>query len=80
MIFYLEKNRRTATEKNERMMSIITSLSKLFSENAKPYINSRVSVNLFCRYFDAENLSRSDVIADAKKGGYRYRYKNMNRF
>lgn len=68
MIFYLERTEESQQKKYERMMSIIASLSKLFSENTKPYINSRVPENLFCRYFDAENLSRSDVTADAKKG------------
>lgn len=50
-----------------RIMGYIASLSGLFSESDEPYYNYRVSENLFCRAFDAENLSRSDVSADASK-------------
>lgn len=51
----------------ERMMRIVASLSKLLSENKKPYISPRIPKNLFCKYFEAEYLSRSDVTAYAKK-------------
>lgn len=50
-----------------KMLNIIGSLSRLFSANTEPYIDYRITENLFCKSFNAENLSRSDVSADAKK-------------
>lgn len=38
---------------------------KTFSESSVPFINYRVAENIFCRSFDAGNLSRSDVAFDA---------------
>lgn len=58
---------RTKDELNsyKRLLKVIGSLSNLFADTSVPYINSRVSENLFCRVFSAKNLSRSDVSADA---------------
>ena len=50
------------------MLTTIGSLSRLFSDGEEPYIQYRIAENLFCRSFDAKNLSRSDVSADASKG------------
>jgi hypothetical protein len=50
-----------------RLLKILGSLSNLFSDSAVPYLNYRISENLFCKSFEAENLSRSDVSADASK-------------
>ncbi len=52
----------------KQMLGIIGKLTRLFSDNACPYLPYRVQENVFCKYFDAENLSRSDCSADAKKG------------
>lgn len=49
------------------MLEAVGSLSKLFSESAEPYIAYRVAENLFCKAFNARNLSRSDASADASK-------------
>ncbi|WP_231860213.1 hypothetical protein [Helicobacter himalayensis] len=49
-------------------LQIISSLSKLFSENDTPFLHYRVMENLFCQCFEAENLSRSDTAYDAKIG------------
>ncbi|PIN87718.1 NgoFVII family restriction endonuclease [Candidatus Woesearchaeota archaeon CG10_big_fil_rev_8_21_14_0_10_32_24] len=49
----------------EKMLKIFGSLTGLFSESDVPYLNYRVTENLFCRAFAANNLSRSDVSADA---------------
>lgn len=48
-----------------RMLKIIGSLTNLFSDSKVPYLNYRVTENLFCKAFNAKNLSRSDVSADA---------------
>lgn len=57
-------------EKNEyiKFLKLVGSLSRLFSENAAPYLDSRICENLFCRCFGAENIARQDCTADAKKG------------
>ncbi len=43
-------------------------LSNLFSESKVPYLYYRAHENIFCEALEAENLSRSDCSADAKKG------------
>ena len=41
-------------------------LSRLFSDSNIPYLYYRVHENLFCKVFDAKNLSRGDISYDAK--------------
>lgn len=48
------------------LLGIIASFSSIFSDNSVPYINYRVVENLYCKYCNAENLSRSDIAFDAK--------------
>ncbi|MDQ8011883.1 MAG: restriction endonuclease [Flavobacterium nitrogenifigens] len=48
-----------------KLLSAVSQLSGLFSESAVPFINYRVAENIFCRSFNAENLSRSDTAFDA---------------
>ena len=50
-----------------QLLKAIGSLSKLFNDNTVPYLGYRVSENIFCRAFQADNLSRSDCSADAAK-------------
>lgn len=51
----------------KQMLSIIGKLTRLFSESECPYLPYRVQENVFCKYFNADNLARSDCSADAKK-------------
>lgn len=53
----------------EKMLKIVGSLSKLFSESDEPYLHYRIAENLFCKSFGADNLSRSDTSADASLNG-----------
>ena len=48
-----------------RLLSAASKMSGLFSDSSIPYINYRVAENIFCRSFDANNLSRSDTAFDA---------------
>lgn len=57
----------TNRQNYKKMLSIIGQLSNLFSENDAPYLAYRVHENVFCKYFNAENLARTDCSADAKK-------------
>lgn len=54
----------------KRMLGIIGSLTTLFSESTSPYLPYRAHENIFCKYFEAENLGRKDCSADAQKGNY----------
>ena len=49
----------------KKILKILSSLTNLFSESKVPYLNYRITENLFCKAFSAKNLSRSDVSADA---------------
>ncbi|MEG2308077.1 restriction endonuclease [Chryseobacterium sp.] len=63
-----ETNKKDCNEKREiapKKLSAVSKLSGLFSESAIPFINYRVAENIFCRSFDAGNLSRSDTAFDA---------------
>lgn len=65
-MFY--KNQPETNRQNyKKMLSIIGQLSNLFSENDAPYLAYRVHENVFSKYFNAENLARTDCSADAKK-------------
>ena len=55
-------------ENYKNMLLIVGKLTLLFSESDCPYLPYRVHENVFCKYFEADNLSRSDCSADAKKG------------
>ncbi len=50
------------------MLKVMGSLSNLFSESNQPYLYYRCHENIFCKYFEAQNLSREDSSADAQKG------------
>lgn len=51
------------------LLEIMGSLSNLFSESQDPYLHYRAMENIFCKSFNANNLSRSDVSVDATKNG-----------
>ena len=48
-----------------KLLSAVSKLSGLFSDSFIPFINYRVAENIFCRSFNANNLSRSDTAFDA---------------
>lgn len=47
-------------------LTAIAQLSNLFSDNKAPYLDYRSAENIFCKAFDADNLSRTDTAFDAK--------------
>lgn len=49
------------------LLKIVGSLSNLFAESNVPYLYYRAAENIFCKSFNADNLSRSDCSADARK-------------
>ncbi|SUY45243.1 NgoFVII restriction endonuclease [Clostridium putrefaciens] len=64
-------NRESVNNRNKyaNMLKAMGSLSKLSSESSIPYLGYREVENIFCRAFDATNLSRVDCSADATKDG-----------
>jgi hypothetical protein len=52
------------------LLRLMASLSNIFSDNAIPFVHYRITENLFCKYYHAENLSRSDTAYDAKTDNY----------
>ena len=49
-----------------KLLKIICGLSRLQSENNKPYLYYRFHENLFCKCFNAKDLSRLDIAYDAQ--------------
>ena len=68
MNFYNEMASPEERHYYNQMLEMMGSLSNLFSDSDKPFLVSRATENLFCRCLNADNLSRGDVTADAKKG------------
>jgi len=62
-------NSQTTMDRNkyQQFLTLVGSLSNLFSDSDVPYLYYRIAEKIFCRAFNAEDLSRSDVSADAKK-------------
>jgi len=65
-MFFLKQN-ENERQQYENYLSLIWALSNLFSDSDTPYLYYRVAEKIFCRSFNAEDLSRWDVSADAKK-------------
>jgi len=65
-MFYPNENKNS--KKNyQKFLGMIGSLSNLFSDSQIPLLYYRGHENTFCNAFNAENLSRGDLSADAKK-------------
>lgn len=54
-------------ENYKSMLALIGSLSNLFADSKTPMLYYRAHENVFCKYFEADNLSREDCSADASK-------------
>lgn len=48
------------------MLRLMASISHLFSESPTPYLDYRLTENLFCKYFNAQNDARSCTAYDAR--------------
>lgn len=49
-----------------QLLKAVAKLSGLFSESLTPFVNYRIAENIFCKSFNAINLSRSDTAFDAQ--------------
>ena len=54
-------------EKYKHMLKLTGILSVLFTDSESPYLYYRCHENIFCKYFEATNLSREDCSVDAVK-------------
>ena len=66
---FITKESGNTKKRYINMLKAMASLSRLSSESAVPYLGYREVENIFCKVFEAENLSRSDCSADASKNG-----------
>lgn len=66
---YISSQPQEQVERYSKLLKSVGALSKLFSKSPEPYISSRAAENIFCKAFEADNLSRSDASADAAKNG-----------
>lgn len=65
---FFEKQPEEQQKRYEKLLKIISSLSKLSADSSSiPYLYYRMAENIFCRAFNAKNLSRSDISVDASK-------------
>lgn len=65
-MFY-ENQPELQREDYKSMLALVGSLSNLFADSEKPMLYYRAHENIFCKYFEATNLSREDCSADAMK-------------
>lgn len=64
---FLENQPKDNINEYYNLLKIVGSISNLFSDSDIPYLYYRAAENIFCKAFDADNLSRSDCSADASK-------------
>lgn len=57
-------------ERYKQLLSLIGSLSNMFSDSNIPYLYYRVAERIYCNSFKALDLSRGDVSVDAKYNNY----------
>jgi len=67
MVKYQEQS-KDKKEYYEKMLKLIGSLSRLFSENDIPYYDYRIAENLYCKSFNATNVGRDGTSVDATSG------------
>lgn len=65
---FFNNQSKTEQDKYELLLRIVAALSKLSADSSTiPYLYYRMAENIFCRAFEAKNLSRSDISIDASK-------------
>jgi hypothetical protein len=64
---FLKNQPQDQQQQYQHFLKIVGSLSNLYSDSKTPYLYYRIAEKLFCRAFKADDLSRGDVSADAKK-------------
>lgn len=65
-MFFNEQSERQRSDYTD-FLKISGALSRLYSDSNVPFLYYRIAEKVFCRSFEAEDLSRSDVSVDARK-------------
>ncbi len=68
-MMFIDQQEIEKKEYYKKMLAIMGSLSRLYSESDEPYLDYRVAENIFCKSFNADNLSRDCTSADASLNG-----------
>ncbi len=63
---FFSSQKKEQQKEYEELLKTVGCLSSLFSDSETPYLYYRAAERIFCQAFEAEDLSRSDVSADAK--------------
>ncbi|MFS0655109.1 restriction endonuclease [Bacillus sp. 179-C3.3 HS] len=66
---FFQNQSQEQKEEYVRLLQAVGSISNLFSDSEIPYLYYRAAENIFCRSFNAHNLSRGDITFDALKDG-----------
>ena len=66
--FFLEQN-EASRKLYIDLLEVTAALSNMFADSKNPFLYYRAMENIFCKSFQADNLSRSDVSVDASKNG-----------
>jgi hypothetical protein len=64
---FIDSQDKSSIKLYEDYLKVTGALSNLYSDSDIPYLYYRIAEKIFCKAFNAEDLSRSDVSADAKK-------------
>jgi hypothetical protein len=67
MTSFLKSQSLVSRQKYQKNLQVCASLSGLFSTSKVPYLHYRISERIFCKSFDADDLSRSDIAVDVSK-------------
>ena len=67
MSFFMKNQEKEQQQLYLKLLQVTGSLSNIFSDSISPYLYYRAMENIFCKAFEADNLSRGDVSVDAAK-------------
>jgi len=67
---FLKYQSELQTRYYELLLQVIGALSKLSSDSDIPYLYYRMAEKIFCKAFEAKDLSRSDISIDASKENF----------
>ncbi len=64
---FFNKQKNVQREEYQEYLKLVGYLSNLFTDSKTPYLYYRIAEKIFCKAFNADDLSRGDVSFDAKK-------------
>ena len=64
---FIDKQPKQQVEKYKELLKLMAALSKINSDGEVPLLYYKTAELIFCKAFEADNISKSDISADAKK-------------